>query len=130
MIFSSFLYHGIFLPPSHKEGFVDGFISYLIGDLSLGPAGDMDYSSYGQSAYTLYGYDSTTDLMYIWIFMGNSLIASEIVIAYQSSPQVFQYYATLEKQSSSIPFGNTFLLFLAAGVISLIYLSQKRINKK
>ena len=72
--------------------------------------------------------DTDTNLVYAWAFRINNPVVYEFVVAYSSTPNNYEYRLLL-KSGGSVSLGNFFIVFLGIGVISLIYLSKKKIKQ-
>lgn len=117
--------HGFFIPPDYVDGFALGLFGFY-GSF-FNPKGTM--TAYGVFAF--YGYRSSTDLVYMWMFNKN-LICDNLVIAFlDDDPENYQYWLVLKTDSGpTISFGNFFLIISGFAILSLIYIYIKKLEKK
>ncbi len=117
--------HGFFIPPDYYDGFSLGLFGFY-GSF-FNPKGTL--TAYG--IFTFYGYRSSTDLVYMWMFNKNG-ISDNLVIAFlDDDPENYQYWLVLKTDSDpTISFGNFFLIISGFAILSLIYIYIKKLEKK
>ena len=117
--------HGLILPPGYEEGFAQGldvfygsFFTYLL-DMTV------------QGIFAIAGYKTSNDLVYMWTFNANGITDNFVAVdinADAGDPSNFDYWLVLKSGSDSIPLGHFFLVFAGLAIISLIFISKKKLK--
>jgi hypothetical protein len=115
--------HCFLIPPAYVDDFIVGLEAFYSGFFTY----TLQLTT--QGVFTFSGYDSATDLLYMWTFTSN-YIADNLVIVDIDFPEDFLYWMVLKTSSTAISGGNFYLVFLGLSTISLIYIFSKRIKAK
>jgi hypothetical protein len=120
--------HGLLLPLNYREGFTDGLMDFYSGFFST--RGYMTI----QGVSTFYGYRTSTDLVYTWTFNKNGITDNLVLVDIDddaSDRNTWKYWLVLKTSSSKgISSGSFFWIFIVLTMISLVYISKKRITNK
>ncbi len=112
--------HCFFIPPAYRDGFVVGLLSFYGGFF------DSAYSLTTQGVFTFFGWVSSTDLLYMWMF-NNKLVSDNLAVVFLDKADEFQYWLQL-KTIPSISAGNIFWILLGVTTVSLIYIYRKKLK--
>ena len=84
-----------------------------------------------QGIFAIAGYKTSNDLVYMWTFNANGITDNFVAVninADASDASNFDYWLVLKSGSDSIPLGHFFLVFAGLAIISLIFISKKKLK--
>ncbi|MFX1279605.1 MAG: hypothetical protein ACFFA3_09320 [Promethearchaeota archaeon] len=120
--YDPFYQHGFFLPTNYYNGCAEG----LWGDLY----DNFGFNVYGygfqEGIFTIVAFNSTTSIACVWEFNENFI--TETLTIYEGSLDNIEYLLVLDKtrSGSSIPLGNSYLLYFGITISAMIYVVYKK----
>ena len=117
--------HPLFIPPDYIYHFAEGLLGFYGSFFST-----KGYIT-ASSIFIFYGCKTSNDLIYMWTFNQNGITDNFISVGLHDDPDDpsdFQYWLVLKSGSDSIPFGNFFMIIIGFAIISLIFISKKKLK--